>query len=253
MALLALAAAGVNAAQRDKGANWLRKSQRKDGGWAPQPAVDQSTWVTSLAILVLADFNDSHLAPARAWLENQTGQESTFFSRVRRLLLGEKLEVGEGTHGWSWFPGTAAWVMPTAMSILALERIAAGQGADRIRMGREFLLARICQDGGWNHGSSRALGYEANSYAETTGVALLALHGAKSPKIDTALTKAEEQLARCRAVQGQCWLRMGLIAHGRKPVAAPDPIMEPGCVLDAALLSLAGAVEDRGKQIWGPL
>src|SRR5690349_7477086 len=142
MALLALAAAGVNAAQRDKGANWLRKSQRKDGGWAPQPAVDQSTWVTSLAILVLADFNDSHLAPARAWLENQTGQESTFFSRVRRLLLGEKLEVGEGTHGWSWFPGTAAWVMPTAMSILALERIAAGQGADRIRMGREFLLAR---------------------------------------------------------------------------------------------------------------
>jgi hypothetical protein len=239
---------------RDKGLSWLRKAQRQDGGWPPQPAVDQSTWVTSLGILVLADFHETaRLQAALAWLERQTGQESTFLARLRRILLGQQLEVGEGTHGWSWFPGTAAWVMPTAMSILALEKIAAGAAVERIRMGREFLLARICRDGGWNHGSSRALGYEANSYAETTGVALLALHGAASPRLEAALAKAEEQLARCRSAQGQSWLRMGLMAHGRKPVAAPEPIVENGSVLDSALLLLAAAAEDRRGHIWGSI
>ena len=257
-ALLALRAAHPDAPAFRQGIDWLLGTQRRDGGWSPQPAIDQSTWVTSLAILVLAD--GSHAArmqPARAWLESQTGQESTFLSRVRRMLLGQKLEVGEGTHGWSWFPGTAAWVMPTAIGILALEKIAAHGAAaglsERIELGREFLLARICRDGGWNHGSSRALGYEANSYAETTGVALLALHGAHSPRLGPALDKAEEQLAHCRSAQGQSWLRMGLMAHGRKPAAAPEAIADEGSVLDRALVALADAAADRGRHIWGAI
>src|SRR5260370_5263301 len=108
-ALLALAAAGSDSAGYRCGLGWLQTTQRRDGGWAPQPSVDRSTWVTGLAILALLENGDSaRLQSALAWLAGQTGEEATFFSRLRRLLLGQHLEVGEVTQGSSWFPRTAA-------------------------------------------------------------------------------------------------------------------------------------------------
>ncbi len=167
---------------------WLKGLERPDGGWAPHLSVPESTWVTALAVLLLAATKQAP-TPSSAhirWLIEQSGQESSFIFRLRQWLMGQKSDYEENPSGWCWFPGTAAWVIPTSLSIVALQKTArqapSSEIAARIESGRKFLLSRTCRDGGWNHGSSRALGYQAVSYPETTGIALLALHGVQSPK-----------------------------------------------------------------------
>src|SRR5579885_439319 len=194
-ALLALAARGESASDAcRRGARWLASRQRHDGGWAPQDNVDESTWVSALALLL----PESLLARpqrdrAAAWLGSQMGRETSLVFRVRMRLLNIKLDNAE-FEGWPWYPGAAAWVTPTALSILAMEKYAqiAGPGPwrARIEQGKRFLLARRCRDGGWNHGSSKALGYDSDSYPETTGVALLALHDSRAPGLDAAESTA---------------------------------------------------------------
>jgi hypothetical protein len=235
---------------------WLNSQQRSDGGWGPHPSVAASTWVTAPAVLALLEGNDTKpIGPALAWLNRQKGEESSLVDRVRRVLLGARMEAGEGTEGWPWLPGTAGWVMPTSLTILALEKAElrgqSKEGSGRIGQGRNFLLARICRDGGWNYGGPSALGFSANSYPDTTGMALLALHSAQSAEMQTALTKAEQQLPQCHSAQTWCWLSLGLAAHGKQTAAANNCSFQPGTLLDRALLLLARAAETGGKRVWG--
>ena len=196
-ALLALASADSLSDHFLQGARWLERTQRADGGWAPHSSVSASTWVTAPAVLALCETKGPrNVRPAVSWLLSQTGEESTLVDRIRRALLRERMENGEGTTGWPWLAGTAGWVMPTALTILALEKAELrGQATgtrQRVQQGREFLLARICQDGGWNYGAAQALGYQANAYPDTTGMALLALHGSPSAKVREAVLTGEK-------------------------------------------------------------
>jgi hypothetical protein len=202
---------------------WLKSMQRPDGGWRPTTAVDESTWVTAVAMLAL---RKAGALPADdrsvTWLLQQTGRESSWTVRLRQLLLGSAPDHSTNDAGWPWFPGTAGWVMPTAFSILALRAL---QGArpelrGRASEGQRFLLSRQCADGGWNHGSSRALGYEGLSYPETTGISLLALSGGDAPVPANALRCAEQHLARRPSASGANWLQLGLAAAGKLPEGA---------------------------------
>lgn len=233
-AVLALMAEQAAAPRVERALEWLRRFQRSDGGWPPQPSVDQSTWVTALVAL-LPGGNER----AVEWLVRQTGEDSGWVYRLRQRLLGNEL-ADSGRHpGWPWYPGAAGWVAPTALSILALQKAQKSAAViRRIDEGKKFLLTHVCADGGWNHGSARALGFNANSYPETTGIALLALRGVKSPVIDKAVAKAREHYANCRSAEGLSWLRMGLAAHGEKPAVAPAM---PRTVQDHALARLAEA------------
>jgi len=226
LALLAQSVEKGDPRSIERGFTWLRASQRPDGGWPPRPSVAQSTWVTSLVY------------------------------RLRRELIGDG-SGPEPRKGWPFFPGAAAWVAPTAISILALEksrRLRVSSGVqERIQVGRQFLLDRMCKDGGWNYGRSSVLGVEADSYPETTGQALLALNGlalsgTPSPKIGRALAAAEEQARRCQSAEGLSWLQLGLQAHG---VAAKGPGRELPCrqIMDSALCILARAAL-RGRNIF---
>jgi hypothetical protein len=225
-AVLALAGAG-DSAEVERGLQWIRAGQRDDGGWAARPGVGESCWVTALAALLPAEWlgAESHRR-ATAWLSATTGMESTALFRIRQWLIGNQTP-SETAPGWPWVPGNAAWVSPTALAILALDREnqlhpASGLAA-RIDAGRRFLTNRMCKGGGWNHGSTRALGYETGAYPETTGMALAALRGFRMWQTDQSLEVALRFLDQCRTADALNWLRLGLTAHGRMPEGYTPP------------------------------
>ena len=178
---------------------------------------------------------------AIAWIVGRTGKDTNLPSRLRQFLTGGPA----GDPGWPWFPGTSAWVTPTALSMLALRPAArcarAPQILTRLDMGASYLLHHACRDGGWNHGAARTLGYDAPSYPETTGVALLALSGRMSPAVRKACDCALRQLPACRTSEAESWLRMALLAHGCLPPQLAPPSRPPRTIQDAALALLASA------------
>lgn len=254
LALLAQVAENHNSNSTERGLRWLDAAQRADGAWPPRPSVEHGTWVTALCVLVLADQPDSpSLYKGVDWLLKQTGRESSLVYRLRRRLLGLQNEQDGDSVGWPWFPETAAWVAPTAVTILALRkanrRLRREDVARRVEMGRKFLRVRMCQDGGWNHGSSRALGYEANSYPETTGLALLALHGAPPARLAKSIATAERHLRTCRSLEGLSWLRLGLLAHLRPLAGKAEGSAVCHTVLEASLWILARAAAN-GRNVF---
>ena len=246
-ALLALTASGAShTPEVRRGVAWLRRCQRADGGFAPRESVPESTWLTALTLLLPAGTEGLDRQRAESWTVEQTGRESGWVNRLRLWMLGaDSSGDSMSFDGWAWYPGTAAWVAPTAVSVLALEKMEkSGNQADlhkRIQEGRSFLLARRCRDGGWNHGSTRALGYDSDSYPETTGIALLALHGATGPEVIKGLERGEQHLAACQSSEAASWLRLGLGAHGRPYPAAALPMH--GGVMEIALAALADAAQ----------
>jgi hypothetical protein len=247
-ALLALAASGQ--AQSDaarSGSQWLARHQREDGGLAPCESVAESTWLTALTLLLPQEIPGGvDRARAAKWVLAQTGRESGWAYSLRMLLLGVRSETSLSFDGWPWYPGAAAWTTPTALSVLALQKLnrqdRSSDLSNRISQGRSFLLARRCSDGGWNHGSTKSLGYDSDSYPETTGVGLLALHGLDGPEIARAITRAEEHLAACKSHQAASWLRLGLLAHGREPKA--PPLVQREQTSEIALAILADAAQE---------
>jgi hypothetical protein len=253
-AVMALASAGETKAA-SRGINWLRQAQRKDGGWPPQLGVEESTWVTALAALVPPELLGSAAhGGAIRWLVEVTGEESTIAHRVRALLLGQSRPEEQKDPGWPWVPGAAAWVGPTALTILALEK--SPQGAtprlrERVAHGRGYLISRMCEEGGWNHGSARALGYDLPPYPETTGLGLMALRGADTRLVGRSLALARKFLGDCRSAEASCWLRLGLLAQGEKAAATcPTAPAERRTTNELALEALVESAAAGRNSFW---
>jgi Prenyltransferase and squalene oxidase repeat len=242
-ALLSSLGAGSPPGFVKRGVEWLVANQNSDGGWSPQPKTGPSTWVTALAAMLPATVIDEAVhQKCVKWLLEQTGQESNMVHRIRQWMLGNQdLSVG-AEKGWPWYPGAAAWVMPTALSLLALRKEQAIHPADaltgRIHEGTQYLLLHTCKGGGWNHGSTHALGYESSPYPETTGVALLALRGVKAPEVDLGIAQAEKFIQEPNPA-GAAWLRLGLMAQKRNVPALEAPVHpRKSNVVDEALYRL---------------
>jgi len=256
-AILALQLAGESAAAA-RGTAWLRSIARHDGGWPPQASVDESTWVTGLvAMLDPESIGERYHQRAIDWLMDTKGEESTRIYRLREWLLGNSSSKEDRDFpGWPWVPGTAAWVGPTAIAILALEkedrRRSSKDIQHRIQAGREFLLGRACDDGGWNHGSSRPLGYPSHAYPETTGLALAALRGVQSPRVEQGLEVAKRFLAECHSADALNWLRLGLRAHGQLPAGYCTPEgVEYRTIPEESLDLVMTAAEQGRDSFWG--
>jgi hypothetical protein len=222
-----------------RGVRFLRSMEGPDGGFRPQPEVRESTWVTAVAALLPEDIlGAERCRQAIEWLKGQTGRESGWSYKLQQRLQGNKSDYPKG---WPWFPGAAAWVIPTSLGIMAFERALEHRSdsalTERIGEGREYLLSRMCADGGWNHGSSQALGRDGDSYPETTGIALAALKGLPATAhVEKAKAAARRHLATCVTAEGIAWLRIGLAAHGEKTSAPLQPVCRT--TLDEALTRL---------------
>jgi len=243
-AILALLSAGEQDAAA-RGMGWIRSVARPDGGTAPRREVEESTWVTSLVALLPPDrLGQAYYQRSVEWLLRTAGQETSLATRLREYLRGYTRAPEQKFAGWPWMPGAAAWVGPTSLAILALRNASRQRHwphlADRVEDGRQFLLVRMCQEGGWNHGSVHPLGYEAHPYPETTGMALAALAGVQSPKVEQGIAVARRFLEGCRSADAWNWLRLGLAAHGRWPADDSPAGIEYRTTPEIALSLLAG-------------
>jgi hypothetical protein len=242
LALLALQAANDSSGARPLAAAWLANQQLSDGGWPPCAAVPTSTWVSSLALLSLAQeraYSNGCLNGLR-WLSRQVYPEFPAFQEFVQHSLG--LTPARAPGSSPWFPGTAGWIIPTSFSILALScwanRLPGADLQGIARRGQAYLMARRCADGGWNHGGSLQRSETSPSYAETTGLALLALAGRVSPSLTPTLLLAEQYLRQPESPEGSSWLLMGLAAHGCNTDQTRPP-KRPRTTRDAALRIIA--------------
>jgi hypothetical protein len=248
LALLAL----PNSPDRAHALCWLRKAQRLDGGWPPHPGVKESTWVTSLGLLATPEdeLNSPASKAALHWLTIQAKPPNSSWERFLLHLRGLPVPIETGA-GESWFPNTAAWVYPTAMAVLALSYAANVTNyqpyRDLAQKGKQYILSRRCPDGGWNHGGSRYLSENANSYPEMTGLALLALAGMSGQDLTPSLKQARSFLSAPESMEGLSWLQMGLASQGSElPYQQTDLPCRTTRDVALRLLALAG-LEGRNK------
>ena len=254
LALLALATQGNTGAAYKRGRSWLLQTQKADGGWAPTPNMDTSTCVTSMAVLALMQ-PDTHapgLARAVQWILSQENGETPILEHMLLRLLGASPPKAPG--GSPWFPGTAAWVAPTAMSVLALKRVARARSPNlpayeqlksATRRAQTYLLSRTCRDGGWNHGGSSFRSEDAESYPEMTGLALLALQDVAPTELKRPLARAEAFLSWPQPAEALSWLQLALMRHGRSVPASHAPVVcRNNRDICLRLLALAGRNTD---------
>ena len=200
----------------------LSRTQNADGSWAPvHPGAGEELpggWSTSLAMIALLRTHpaDPGLPRALQWLCASRGIESHWLWRWKFKLADTQVAFNPDKFGWSWAPGTASWVIPTAFAVIAL-RLARQQGLtgpeaeNRMRIGSEMLVDRTCPGGGWNAGNSRVFGVALEPHIDATAIALLALQERERNEI--VITQSLDQLvARTRDCLGASSLAWALLA-----------------------------------------
>jgi hypothetical protein len=179
-----------------------------------------------LAVIALINNGEMALQTERGveWLLRLKGRESHWLWRWKFETTDTHVRFDPNKYGWPWQPGTCSWVIPTALSIIALKQgfvcCKPEQVSFRIRRGKEMLLDRVCPGGGWNAGNGVVYGIPLAPHLDATAVALLALGGEQSNgAIASGLDWLERRAATCSAPWSLAWSILALDAYGR-PVEA---------------------------------
>jgi hypothetical protein len=142
------------------GANFLKKSQLPDGSWAAAPGQKTGSWVSSLACWALLSNRELRATVDRGlqWISNEWPGDSSLSFRLLKMLSSGRSQTSQNDalSGWSWTPGTASWVEPTAYAMIVLRSRAGllpAKVSQRLRTAKSMLYDRMCPGGGWNCGN----------------------------------------------------------------------------------------------------
>jgi hypothetical protein len=149
----------------------LSKDQLEDGRLLVSRNCPEAFWPTSLAVLAWqgAPKHNSNQMRAVEFLLGNTGKH---YVRKKDSPIAHDTAI----RGWPWILKTHSWIEPTSIALLALE--IAGKGKHkRAQEGRQMLLDRQLEPGGWNYGNTKVFGHQLRPMPECTGLALTALAG----------------------------------------------------------------------------
>jgi len=223
---------------------WLVRHQSPRGSEAAVAARPEAAWTTACACLLWSAMNAHPHARDAAirWLLSSEGATTP---QPRDGIVGQDSTL----VGWPWIDGTASWVEPTSLAILAL---AAGGKRDhpRTRSGLAVIRDRAIPGGGWNMGNPIVFGTPLRPQPAPTGLALLALAHAGTttePTVGPAIEYLRSSLPETRAPGSLGWGMLGLRAWGAVPEDAGTWLAEscertiprPNAALGLAMLLLA--------------
>jgi hypothetical protein len=120
-------------------------------------------------------------------------------------------------YGWPWFPGTVSWVIPTALSVIALKQSArccrTERIVNRIQLGTEMLRDRACPQGGWNAGNGIVFGSALAPHIDTTAIALLALTEREDMTVVQGLNWLRQACVDCSSAYSLAWSSIAFTVH----------------------------------------
>jgi hypothetical protein len=198
--------------------------QRADGSWPAFSDDSEGSWTTALVLCVLnatGEYSDEREKAAR-WLVAERGREGHWLWRWKFKTVDRNVRFDPDKYGWPWSPDTASWVIPTALSVVALKQFTACNRSKaqekRICLGVEMLLDRACVDGGWNAGNSTVYGVALKPHVESTAIALLALQDeARSSTVRVSLDWLKARSATIRSAESLAWCILSLFVY-QEPV-----------------------------------
>jgi hypothetical protein len=215
-----------------RGLHYLEGAQLSDGSWPAVGGQSEGAWVTSLAcwaFLVQRDAAGASAGRGIEWLLKEKPGDAGFFWRMARRLTGSKDVAAQNPDyfGWSWTPGTASWVEPTAIALIVLDRATScGEGRgraqnspsefrERIESAEEMLFDRMCPGGGWNSGNPQVYGAAGVAQLGPTVWALLALRKkAARPEVRKGLEWVAAGQNRARTLESMALTKIALDAFG---------------------------------------
>jgi len=215
-----MALADDRASSRSKAIDVLLGAQNRDGSWPAFVGDDpEGCWTTALALITLRFVESSTTAAQKGlgWLLNNKGQEGHWLWKWKFRTVDRAVQFDPDKYGWPWFPGTVSWVIPTALSIVALSQSLSCCGTNevnnRIELGREMLRDRSCPQGGWNAGNGIVFGAALTPHVDATAVALLGLADNEDRITANALDWLRRACLDCSSAYSVAWSALALSIH----------------------------------------
>jgi len=108
-----------------RGLEFLLRIQNSNGSWPAFTEDDsEGSGLSSLAVIALVNNGEIPVQVDRGlkWLLDSKGKESNRLWRWKFRTTDTHVRFDPDKFGWPWLPGTCSWVIPTALSIVALRQ-----------------------------------------------------------------------------------------------------------------------------------
>lgn len=216
------------------GVRFLQATQLRDGSWPSTSEQEKGCWVTALACWALAaqEQTSEVISPGIRWLcERRPGDSGLVWRWIRHLTAAGRITAQDSScFGWGWTPGTASWVEPTAITLIALASCPAtllpSAAQTRRQIAEAMLYDRMCRGGGWNCGNPMVYGVPGEPLIAPTVWTLLALRANPlRPENRTSLDWLEKNWMKVKSPAALALAQLGLSAYGRNDSALATSLL----------------------------